>query len=100
MKKYIEVTFIIEPADGQFAAHCQELGTASCGDTVEEAVANLREAVQLHLNALEELGERPRFFRERGIAPKSRHIQPSPVQGVVLPNFQSFVTKSAIPLGA
>lgn len=99
MKKYIEVTFIIEPADGQYAAVCQELGTASCGDTVEEATQNLREAVALHLKALEELGERPRFFQERGITSKSRHVHPSPFQGVTLPSFQSYVTKSAIPLG-
>ena len=28
---------------------CPELGVASCGSTVEEAMANLREAVELYL---------------------------------------------------
>jgi predicted RNase H-like HicB family nuclease len=35
---------------------CPELGVASCGDSVEEAVANLREAVELYLENAQELG--------------------------------------------
>ncbi|HXM43561.1 MAG TPA: hypothetical protein VN924_20155 [Bryobacteraceae bacterium] len=33
-----------------------ELGVASCGDSVEEAMANLREAVELYLENARELG--------------------------------------------
>jgi predicted RNase H-like HicB family nuclease len=32
-----------------FNAHCPEVGTASQGKTVEEAVANLKEATELYL---------------------------------------------------
>lgn len=32
-----------------FVAHCPEVGTASQGKTVEEAVANLKEATKLYL---------------------------------------------------
>jgi len=35
---------------------CPELGVASCGDTVEEAIANLREAVELFLENAKLLG--------------------------------------------
>ncbi len=35
---------------------CPELGVASCGDTVEEAMANLREAVELYLENAHKLG--------------------------------------------
>ena len=35
---------------------CPELGVASCGDSVEEAMANLREAVELYLENAQELG--------------------------------------------
>lgn len=36
--------------DGKwFVAHCPEVGTASHGKTVEEAVANLKEATELYL---------------------------------------------------
>ena len=65
---YILLTEVIEPEDGQFAAHCLELGTATCGDTIEEALGNLREAIMVHLNALEEVGTRGRVFEERNIA--------------------------------
>jgi len=71
-ERYITVTLVIQPADGKYASHCVELGTASCGDTVEEAVANIKEAVLVDLSALEQIGERARFFRERGIKMKSR----------------------------
>jgi predicted RNase H-like HicB family nuclease len=35
---------------------CPELGVASCGDTVEEAMVNLREAVELYLENARLLG--------------------------------------------
>ena len=35
--------------EGVYVAECPEVGTASQGDTVEEAVANLKEATELYL---------------------------------------------------
>ena len=35
---------------------CPELGVASCGDSVEEAMTNLREAVELYLENARDLG--------------------------------------------
>ena len=35
---------------------CAELGVASCDDSVEEGMANLREAVELYLENAQELG--------------------------------------------
>ncbi len=64
---YIILTLVVDEEDGQFAAHCPELGTATCGDTIEEALANLREAVTVHLDALEEVGTREKVFAERKI---------------------------------
>lgn len=63
----VQLTQIVEREGAQFAAHCPELGIASCGDTIEEAFANIHEAILLHLDVLEELGDRDRIFRERGI---------------------------------
>lgn len=34
---------------GVYVAECPEAGTASQGDTIEEAVANLKEATELYL---------------------------------------------------
>lgn len=46
MKTY---TAIIEKEDGMYVATCSEVGTVSQGETIEEAVNNLKEATQLYL---------------------------------------------------
>jgi predicted RNase H-like HicB family nuclease len=38
MENMVRLTGIVEPEDGMFAAYCSELGTATCGDTLEEAL--------------------------------------------------------------
>ena len=45
----MRVTAILTPEDGGFVAYNPETGTTTQGDTVEEALANLREAVELYL---------------------------------------------------
>lgn len=46
----MQVTAILTPAaEGGYVALNPETGTASQGETVEEAIANLREAVELYL---------------------------------------------------
>jgi len=70
--RYITLTIVIEEADSQYAAHCIELVTASCGDTLDEAFENIKEAIIVDLNALEETGEREQFFNEHGIEIKQR----------------------------
>ena len=42
-------TAIIHKEDSFYVAECSEVGTASQGTTVEEAVANLKEATALYL---------------------------------------------------
>ena len=64
---FIILTEVVEKEGDQFVSTCRELGTASCGDTIEEAFSNLEEAIEVHLSALEETGERERVFTERGI---------------------------------
>ena len=43
------LTAILYREDEVYVAECPEVGTASQGDTVEEALANLREATELYL---------------------------------------------------
>jgi predicted RNase H-like HicB family nuclease len=38
-----------------YVSKCPELGVASCGDSFEDAVFNLREAVELYLENAKEL---------------------------------------------
>jgi predicted RNase H-like HicB family nuclease len=42
-------TAIIHQEDDLFVADCPEVGTVSQGETIEEAIANLKEATELHL---------------------------------------------------
>jgi len=67
VRRAIRLTFVVQEEDGQYSAVCHPLETASCGNTIDEALSNLREAVQLHLEALEEAGLRDEWFAEHGI---------------------------------
>jgi predicted RNase H-like HicB family nuclease len=61
------LTGFAEKEDDQYVSYCRELGISSCGDTAEEALANLGDAIAVHLRALVESGELQRVFRERNI---------------------------------
>jgi predicted RNase H-like HicB family nuclease len=65
---YILLTLRVGKEDSQWTAECEELGTATYGDTLNGTVSELRELISLHLSGLEEVGERERFFAEHGIA--------------------------------
>lgn len=43
------LTAILYREDEVYVAECPEVGTASQGDTIEEALSNLREATTLYL---------------------------------------------------
>jgi predicted RNase H-like HicB family nuclease len=42
-------TAILEKEDGMYVATCSEVGTVSQGETIEEAITNLKEATELYL---------------------------------------------------
>lgn len=42
-------TAVIHKEDDLYVAECPEVGTTSQGDTIEEAIANLKEATELYL---------------------------------------------------
>jgi predicted RNase H-like HicB family nuclease len=54
-------TAIIEKEEDMYVATCPEVGTVSQGNTIEEAVENLREATELYL------GEFPLKQRSRAL---------------------------------
>ncbi len=71
-KKPLTTCFVVLHAhywkeNEQWLGECDELGTATFADTIEEVQAELKAMILLHLNTLEETGERDRFFKERGI---------------------------------
>jgi predicted RNase H-like HicB family nuclease len=49
MARTVTLTATLTPAEGGFVARCLELDVTTEGDTVEEALAMLREAVELYL---------------------------------------------------
>ena len=52
--KVFEYTAVVWKETEGYVSKCPELGVASCGDSFDEAIRNLREAVELYLeNAME-----------------------------------------------
>jgi predicted RNase H-like HicB family nuclease len=67
MMKEIALTLEIEREGDQYVATCRELDVSSYGDTVEDAIEHVRNALLLYLDVIEQDGEREQVFRERGI---------------------------------
>jgi len=64
---YVVLTLKFRKVGRRWTVYCEELGTATFGRSLPEADKKIKEAVVLHLNTLEEVGERNRFFREHNI---------------------------------
>ena len=45
----VSLTAVLHKEDDLYVAECPEVGTVSQGHTVEEAIANLKEATELYL---------------------------------------------------
>jgi len=87
---YVVLTLKFQKQGRRWTALCEELGTATFGRSLPEADQRLKEAIFLHLNTLEDVGERERFFREHNI--KLHRIRPRENVTVCLPiNREVFV---------
>jgi len=64
IQKVHQVTALIEREAGGYVALCPELDVASQGPTVEQAIANLKEAVELFLECADAEEIRQRLHRE------------------------------------
>lgn len=64
---FVVLTCIFERDGKSVTAECLELGTTAFGRNLTQAEDRLREAILLHLETLEELGERAQFFRRHNI---------------------------------
>ena len=96
---YITLTGFAEREGDQFASFCRELGTASCGDTLEEAFENLRDAVRIHLEGLAETGELGRFLQEKRIV--VRKTRSTALLSVKVPPEKIVMTfRERVPLAA
>ncbi|MCL5025313.1 MAG: hypothetical protein M1531_02295 [Chloroflexi bacterium] len=64
---FVVLTLAFRREGHLWSGECLELGTATDGRSLEKTKQELIELVQLHLNALEEAGEREYFFRKHDI---------------------------------
>jgi predicted RNase H-like HicB family nuclease len=87
---YIVLTLKFQKKGKRWTAYCDELGTATFGRSLPEADQRLKEAITLHINTLEDVGERARFFRENNI--EIHHDRPREEITVCIPaNREVFV---------
>ncbi len=61
MKRIIITAELIEEEEGGYTVYCPELDIYTQGDDVEDAISNLKEAAELHV---EELGIENLKFKE------------------------------------
>ncbi|MBF0555085.1 MAG: type II toxin-antitoxin system HicB family antitoxin [Nitrospirae bacterium] len=54
--RVLDCTVVVWKEQDGYVSKCPELGVASCGDTISEAVRNPREAAELYLGNAETLG--------------------------------------------
>jgi predicted RNase H-like HicB family nuclease len=64
MQKKHQFTAIIEKEDNIYVALCPELDIASQGETVEEARANLKEAIELFFETASQMEIKERLHDE------------------------------------
>ena len=93
----IVVKHIIKKGEGCFVATCPDFDITTQGKSIEEANENLKEAVILYLETLDQLGIRDKIFKKRKIniyKPKEKikiDITPSS-------NNEPFITTQSISL--
>jgi hypothetical protein len=64
---FVLLTLVFKKKRKNWVGKCLELGTATSSDSLAATRRELLELVALHLNAVEEAGERERYFAQRGI---------------------------------
>ena len=58
----LSVTVAIQQEDDWYVAKCLENNVASQGESIDEAMANLKEALELHFEDYDEVPESKRLF--------------------------------------
>jgi hypothetical protein len=64
---FVVLTFEFHKEGALWVGRCVELGTATDGRSLEKVGDELAEVVTLHLDALDDVGERQRFFETHGL---------------------------------
>ena len=96
---FVILTLAFRQEGRRWTGECLELGTATYGRTLKQASDELHELVTLHLNALEDVGECDRFFREHGIRFFTDAVAPDDAAPRIPPDGDAFFQARRIPLG-
>ena len=94
MSGYVRLTCKFHKEGRKWVAFCEELGTSTFGRTLDEAEHKLDEATTLHLNTLEDVGERERFFRENKIV--FHRTRPRGIVTVHIPSNSDYFVRSCV----
>ncbi|HED08513.1 MAG TPA: type II toxin-antitoxin system HicB family antitoxin [Ignavibacteria bacterium] len=92
---YIIITISFKEEGKKWTAHCEELGTAAYGKSLEDAKIKIQEAIDLHLCTLEEVGTLMEFLNENKI--KIIKEKPTKNINISIPPNSSILTQSYIP---
>ncbi len=77
MAKELVLTVVVRKEGTGYSSWCPELDVASQGDTIEEARGNLKEAVELHIEAMLADGLLDELLEKMGLTKddvKKKHI--------------------------
>ena len=67
MESKLLLNVIVKQEDKGYSVICPELNVASLGETFEEAIANIKEAVELYIESAEELGNLDEVLEQMGL---------------------------------
>lgn len=86
----------------RWLGECIELGTSTYGNSLDDVKEKLEEAVSLHLNTLEEVGERERFFEEHNIKLYTSKSEPRSFTVPAPPSRNEYIHphRQSIPVGS
>ena len=94
------LTFEFHKEGGLWLGHCRELGTATDGRFLDKVEDELTELVLLHLDGLDDIGERERVFQERGIRVYAADVPAEVETSVPVTDEQTFVRSKPIRVSA
>lgn len=68
MLKQILLNVVVKEEEKGYSVICPELNVASQGDTFEESITNIKEAIELYIESAEQLGIMDEVLEQLGIS--------------------------------
>ena len=97
---FVILTLQFRQTENRWLGECLELGTATDGRSIKQVHNELLELVGLHLNSLEAVGERQRFFHDHGITFYTDDAVPTQIEKSLTVDGEAYVHLHRVPIGA